>query len=216
MDDDHRIPLKSDWRNDRRLAVFDNNSLARIQFVMDFWKGEGYEAVSLPWMAPEQAMAHTRPDNALKPEPATHEGALVSSAEQSFLWLDSEQLLPFSQKGYIGWTPCFRHEEKYNETHHHYFVKAELFIPVLPDEARQKMRHIMNRTALCWRALAISEGRKDLIPETVMTSKDSADLLLGGVELGSYGVRKRMLPGDEYYIYATAIAEPRWSHVWPK
>lgn len=209
------IVISQNWQDDPRQAIFDSKVLGRLQHVLEFWRSEGYEVVPLPWLAPPDAMAWTRPENAMSPEPATHEGALVASGEQSFLWLDNQGLLPFAEKGYIGWTPCFRHEPKYDRQHHHYFMKAELFIPVDPVVALDKVHYIVQKTALCWRAMAMSEGRRDVIPETVHTSKHSVDLLVEGVELGSFGIRRRM-DDNLVYVYGTALAEPRWSNTWPK
>lgn len=202
------------WAADFRQAVFDPDCLGRIQRVLSYWKGKSYEQVALPWMAPEIAMGKTRPEDACTPEPQTHEGALVASAEQSFLWLESKNELNPGAVGHIGWTPCFRHEKKYDALHHHYFMKAELFV-IVQDDPWGRLEEMMSNVSNSWRAIAILEGRVDLIPEMKSTGADSFDLMVEGIELGSYGVRE-LLNDRGLYLYGTAIAEPRWSNTWPR
>lgn len=202
-----------DWRKDYRQAQFDEQSLWRLHTILSYWKQRQYQYVALPWMAPEIVMAHTRPDNAATPEPRTNEGALVASGEQSFLWLDDQEQLDPTAAGFVGWTPCFRHEHAYDERHHHYFMKAELFVPVY-DDPRGCLDTLIANVTNSWRALAISEGRRDVLPECLTTGPDSMDLLVNGVELGSFGIRQR-LSGRGLYLYGTALAEPRWSLAWP-
>lgn len=203
-----------DWRKDYRQAQFDEQTLWRLHTILSYWKQRQYQYVALPWMAPERAMGHTRPADAATPEPGTHEGALVASAEQSFLWLDDQDLLDTTASGFVGWTPCFRHEHVYDEQHHHYFMKAELFVPVY-DDPRGVLDSLITNVINSWRALAISEGRRDVLPELLKTSNDSMDLFVNGMELGSFGIRQR-LGGKGLYLYGTALAEPRWSAAWPR
>ena len=209
-----QIDPNLDWRKDPRQAQFDRQVLLRLHAVLAYWERKGYEVTPLPWMAPELAMAHTRPADALVPEPGTHEGALAASGEQAFLWMEHQGLLDPTKSGYIGWAPCFRHEKQYDKHHHHYFLKAELFASA-HDDPMARLDEMIESVSGSWRALAISEGRRDLLPERVPTGKYSVDLFVDGVELGSFGVRKN-LGGTGPYLYGTALAEPRWSHVWPK
>jgi hypothetical protein len=199
---------------DPRLAVFDPSALGRLQWIMDWWQRQGLRWVNLPWWVPESCIAHTRPPNVCLPEPATHEGPLVASGEQAFLWLDAEDRLPSHEMGYIGWTPCFRHEPVYDATHHHGFLKAELFIPLGNRDPRAQLDFLMARVEGSWRDCAQAEGRPLPTLDRAVTGPLSQDWLLRGVELGSYGVRERM-KGKGLYLYGTALAEPRWSQTWP-
>jgi hypothetical protein len=204
-----------DWRQDPRHPQFDANALGRLQRTLDYWKQQhAFQVVPLPWMAPESAMAHTRPLFGPGPglEPATDVGALVASAEQAFMWLQAQGLLAHEAQGYIGWTPCFRNEQHYDAYHHHYFLKAELF-ETAGDAPHQQLRRMVDRVKAAWQQLARQEGGPRHHREEVSTGTDSLDLYVQGVELGSYGVRPR-LAHEGHYLYGTALAEPRWSTVW--
>lgn len=202
------------WQDDRRHAVFDPNALGRLQWILDEWAAQGVTPVALPWQAPEACIAHTRPDMQGRADPATHEGLLLASGEQAFLWLDDQGELPASPQGYIGWTPCFRHEPRYDGLHHHYFLKAELFIPLNGGDALRALERLVDRVDESWQRCAQVEGRPEVDLVREVTGALSQDLVLGDVELGSYGVRERM-NGRGPYLYGTALAEPRWSRTWP-
>lgn len=198
--------------SDARQVPLDLRVLERLQRVLDAWTQRGWTPVALPWMAPEPYMAATRPDTVRWPEPATHEGALVASGEQAFLWLAAHDRLPPAAHGWIGWSPCFRHEA-YDPLHQHYFLKAELFAPLDTPDMESVLR-LARQVTGTWYDLADTEGRD---PEArfhwAATDDLSGDLLLDGIELGSYGVRAQ--PGQRgWYLYGTALAEPRWSRAW--
>lgn len=198
------------WTADPRHAVFDARALGRVQATLDWWAARGCTVVALPWMAPERAMDATRPPHASATDLGTEEGALVASGEQAFLWLDAQGLLP--EGPVIGWTPCFR-REAYDAWHHHYFLKAELFVPVVaPDAPHEAFLHeIMARTQELWRDLRRQEGASVVDYRAQIQPDGSWDLVTpSGLELGSYGIRTRLNGGA--YVYGTALAEPRWTN----
>lgn len=200
---------------DPRLAMFDLAVLGRMQWILDWWQRQGVQPVALPWLVPDACIAHTRPPTVAGPEPATPEGPLVASGEQAFLWLDDQGQLPPCDMGYVGWTPCFRPEPVYDATHHHYFLKVELFLPLGDREPLRQLDFLMTRVEGSWRDCAQAEGRPLRSLDREITGDLSQDLQLGGVELGSYGVRER-LNDRGLYLYGTALAEPRWSRTWPR
>jgi hypothetical protein len=200
------------WEHDARHAHFDGRVFDRLQGVMDWWAKRGFATVNLPWMVPERFVLATRQPEARLPDPATSEGFLVGSAEQAFLWLDEQGLLPKESPGLIGWTACFRHEA-YDRWRHHYFMKAELFVPVARNHAYRRMGAMVSMVQACWQARAKAEGLGERTLKVKVTGPESVDLMLGPVELGSYGVRER-LGGRGAYLYGTALAEPRWFKSW--
>ena len=188
-----------DWRHPAVLG----EALARMARVMERWVTEhAATEVPLPWLVPERYVDATRPSWA-PPQPATVHGSWVASGEQSFLQLAEEGRLPLSLR-FIGWTPCVR-EETFGPHHHYTFIKAEVFEWVDPqrDEASQL-------------EALVGAARDALAPETpgllreVPLTDGTWDLELNGLEVGSYGVRVSPLSGRRY-LYATALAEPRFS-----
>lgn len=200
------------WEHDARHAHFDTRVLDRLQWVMDWWTARGFQSVPLPWMVPDHCMAATRPPHTRFPEPATSEGSLAASGEQSLLWLDEQGLLPANSTGLIGWTPCFRNEA-YDRWHHHYFLKAELFVPVNRSHAEGRLGALVAQVQTCWQMRARYEGLPERPLRVESTGTESVDIKLGQVELGSYGIRPR-LGGRGSYLYGTALAEPRWTRAW--
>lgn len=200
-------------KRDAAHAVMAPHVLQRMAWVQQWWMARGFTYVALPWMAPEDCMAHTRPPQADDRDPSTCVGPLVASGEQSFLWLDAEGALPPAEHGYIGWTPCFRREQ-YDTWHHHYFLKAELFVPqsgpCLPAHPWD-LTTLVQAAAQCLQALHAQEHPNAPCPPiTRMPQGHGAiDLNLAGNEVGSYGIRPRL--GEGTYAYGTALAEPRWT-----
>lgn len=200
------------WEQDARHAQFDGRVLARAQWIMDWWQAHGFEAVSLPWMAPEHCLAVTRALQARIPEPSTSEGLLVGGAEQAFLWLDELNRLPTAAAGLVGWTPCFRNEA-YDRWHHHYFIQVELFMPVIRAHAAGRLGAVVAQVQASWHALAQFEHLPMRSLRVRSVSDSCADLMLGIRKLGSCSIRER-LGGRGPYVHATALAEPRWFQTW--
>lgn len=170
----------------------DRGGLEAMSQALKFWLREGYEFIDPPEMAQDQDIG------------------------QVFLRLDKNGLLPFSQKGYMGYRnyPLESEEKRSVVSGGSDLV---LFIPVMPDEARQKMQYIINRTVVCWRAIALSGGRKDLLPERMITMAcGEAKLMLDTVELGSCQIKRVEAEETSYHILATVMSEPIWSNTWPE
>lgn len=183
-------------------------ALGRLQSVLTAWQARGASFVPLPWTVPPEFLEKTRPPHKSSDDFMLGTEGLVASGEQAFLWLDAEDRLPSTVAGvYIGWTPCFREEPVYDALHQRAFIKAELYAPlrwdgdpdvllqVLRDTCRSDFAQLCPRTA-------------SLLAQTLQPD-GSWDIELGGVEVGSYGLRQR--PNGRLYAYGTALAEPRWS-----
>lgn len=182
---------------------------SNLAATLEHWlQNEGCEFAQLPWVTGEKYLSATRPPHVRDPrEFLTDHGGLLASGEQAFLQLLDEGRL-VEGKCYIGWTPCFRREPCYDELHHFYFLKAELFSS--PDEDPRIVREKFICGSYSWfRELLCGLGiwnRCDLRVERVNEAQQ--DITLNGVEVGSYGIR--VFEGRPI-VYGTAMAEPRFS-----
>jgi hypothetical protein len=109
-------------------APLDATVLNSLTLTLDHWVcHENFEFVTLPWLVPERYLDATKPSHIrAAPDVLTPFGGVVASGEQAFLQLWEEGRL-VSDHGYIGWTPCIRQEPVFDDLHHYYFMKAELF-----------------------------------------------------------------------------------------
>lgn len=180
-------------------AVVGSPQLDRISKAIRHYQRLGYTYVDLPWLVGHQAQeTRGKPD-----QPFVIEGYVVASGEQSFLDLVDLGNKPRISKKYIGWTPCFRKEPKYDALHHSYFMKVELF-GMAYDEA-----------GAFWLAEGMREDAKNLfdiyLPDRTYEEASKAeevDIMFRDIELGSYGHRKYK---NFWYAYGTGLAEPRFT-----
>lgn len=185
------------------IAPLNSSVLARLDRALSFWQAKGFVFVNLPWLASDRFVKMTKPAFVTTEDPSTLHGGLVASGEQSFLEMWEEGALAAGQR-YIGWTPCFREEPTFDETHHFYFLKAELFCPVAEDN-QAALQQMLEGSKALFEKLA----GQPLATQVVPISEDQLDLELSDIEVGSYGVRE--LPSGGSYVYGTALAEPRFS-----
>jgi len=180
-------------------------ALIRLGQVMQLWEERGAQVVTLPWMASASAMNATRPpERAVDSDISTPFGFLVASGEQAFLDLWTSAWKTGQMR--IGWTPCFRHEPQFDATHHYCFCKAEVFVPVTAQTAQQEV----DRVRLL--ALEILQQLLDRSHQSAelkcVQTEQGYDIECNGVEVGSYGARHHH---NNWYVFGTALAEPRWS-----
>lgn len=71
----------------------------------------GFNYIEVPWLVPHEVSSITAP-HALRGDFSTPVGDLVGSAEQSFVQMMREGLLPKGR--YVALTPCFREEKVHN------------------------------------------------------------------------------------------------------
>lgn len=169
-------------------------SYKRLALALEFYRDRGYTLVDLPWVASREAVTVTAPKGAkLFTGPG---GWLVASAEQSFLEQTMDYFLPLNKK-YVAITPCFRDEAIRDSLHKPYFMKVELFECALNGAPGYGML-----------ADAFSFfGSQTTGDLTTQTKTTEVDILLNGVEVGSYGVRSY---GPYTWSYGTGLAEPRF------
>lgn len=178
-------------------------SLPRIDYALlgealEFYEAEGYRYVEAPWAVSKQTVDITCPN----PQFAARVdglGYLVGSAEQSFLHLDLAGKL--GRHRFVACTPCFRLGDMEDDLHFPTFMKVELYDNTYASDTGWKA---MLADA---RELAIRLGA----PEDALSQEATAegrDLMLGGIEIGSFGLRQH---GDHIWSYGTGLALPRFS-----
>ena len=126
---------------------------------------------------------------------------LVCSAEQGFV---SEALNGklIAGKSYFSVSPCFRGEEL-DETHSQWFMKLELF-SFWGNE--KEARAAVNKMVANVLVLA---DMQDVYPVSTLYTDIGIDVMVGDIEIGSYGVR---LLGGYWCAYGTGLALPRFSY----
>jgi hypothetical protein len=197
----------------------------------------GYKLIEVPWQVDRKTIDITLPPGKI---PATVSSGgdtnyLVGSAEQSFIYLALQgKLLPGK---YQALTPCFRDDPE-DEWHQKYFMKLELIhIDPKPYILNKADGHtyfgpIDRKSENEW---FMSEGLDPIEdfeePVTygpimsdakhvlsnlthkridVMSTDEGADLMIDGIEIGSYGIRTY---NAITWVYGTGLAEPRFSKV---
>lgn len=155
----------------------------KIADACRYYECVGYKYFPVPWVVIDYFNDITRPPGNAQiyihnMRPFSPYGqTLVGSAEQGFLSVYKE-LLPNTK--YYSVTPCFRNEENYSNLVRPYFMKLELFIKE-------------PTCALDWYFLqqkACNFFRQYAEVEIDEINKNQIDLLVNGIEVGSYGYRK--------------------------
>lgn len=142
----------------------------------------GYNYVEVPWMVAPEIARQTFPGEPLW----CGDEALIGSAEQGFLALEIE---PGAKL--VACSPCFRNEPTVDELHRRWFMKVELY---------REGHHL---DAVLDDALAFF----DVDEPEILGTADGVDLLINGVEIGSYGERT---VGGRQWTYGTGLALPRY------
>lgn len=170
--------------------------------AVEFYKARGYTYVEAPWAVSEQTLAITCPNPRFAARVDTL-GALVGSAEQSFLHMDlAGELGPGS---FVACTPCFRLGDHEDGLHFPYFMKVELY---RNDHDVMAMLRMLADAGELFRDLgAPSEAL--LAPQT----DQGVDITLNGIEVGSFGLRTHESADGSlhHWTYGTGLALPRFS-----
>lgn len=188
---------------------FPANSLLLLHVALQWWQSQSFLYVDLPWMVPTAYASAHRP--AFCRDVLTLHGSFVGSGEQSFLMLREEDRLPPGARGYIGWTPCLR-DEVLDETHQHGFMKAEWFVPLTHREVpawQAILDELLDDQVGMFKNVArYAGGPLDLQVSREKSGPEQWDLVMGGLEVGSYGLRHF---NGQPYLYGTALALPRFT-----
>lgn len=164
--------------------------------ALDYYKSNGFKYLNLDWTVPKSISSITRPVD--KKDYLIEGKALVASAEQSFLDLIINDNLPKGR--YCGLTPCFRNEEALDYIHQQYFMKVELIDTI--DVNEKYLKKIVNICLQFFNQKIRCEILKTDFGYDIVDSKNK-------IELGSYGIRETI---TGKHIYATGLAEPRFSN----
>lgn len=177
---------------------FDPLALERMGQVIAWHLARGAVFASLPWTTDLVDAMATKPEDRGE-DIATAHGIVVASGEQAFTKMARQGRLDRATR-YIGWTPCFRSEPVFDDIHHYYFIKAELFSWIDEGNGRQRALDLARQASLAldrWAGV-------DLV-----MAGDEIEMMAAGIEVGSAGVRQ--VPEDgRHYAYCTALAEPRF------
>lgn len=169
-------------------------SWKRIAEAQEFYETRGFRYLDVPWTVPKEISAITKP-HFLK-DFYIEDKVLVGSAEQSFLSIYDEL-----DKGlYYAITPCFRDEVE-DEWHQKNFMKLELF-------QKGWLHNYFISTALEY--FSRYTNGLEIIEFDPTKREWNFDIELGGIEVGSYGIRS-YADGKFEWTYGTGLAEPRFT-----
>lgn len=180
---------------------------ARLGRAIAYYENLGYKYVELDWTASPEAIAATCPNPDLAADVPLI-GTLIGSAEQAFI---DEARAHWKPKGkYCACTPCFRVGDNRDIFHQEMFMKVELWRDDVVDHyAKEEMLSAMAEFA---------QNEMHSFPIWELKREDledgSADLILNGHEIGSFGVRELFLGQSEdplRWVFGTGLAEPRFS-----
>lgn len=174
-----------------------------VEGIEYYKKYKNIQMVDVPYIIPNDINYLTCPPNTSLTN-YNENKSYVGSAEQSFLYLVSKQLLlkKYSQdeNNYMAITPCIR-DEIQDETHLHCFVKLELF-----SFNEEEYINFMNYATSFFNRYLNVYIEKTPVGYDINSIKHN-------IELGSYGKRTVIINNEEItYSYGTAFAEPRLSY----
>lgn len=191
------ILLSSGWQGIRSLSS--NNP--RIDWrllgeAVNFYEKIGYTYVEVPYIVPDAAVRMTLPTEFAYDEVTGSGGGLVGSAEQSLLSMALNLELPddIVGRGYVAVTPCFRQEPVLNDLYQRHFMKVELF----------QINNLNPMALLLDAQWFMSKYAKTQVVRT----DEGKDLTVGGIEVGSYGLREG--PNGLKWACGTGLALPRF------
>ena len=171
----------------------------RLARTVDHFKTQGWTYVEVPWVVPHEIIKATCPQE--RWTVSSNLGDLVGSAEQSFLHLTTEGFLPPGR--YVSCTPCFRNEDQVDWLRQKTFMKVELFAnDDVDDEA------VFSLTQEVCRFYETLIGDLSSLLTVQKMDDGSYDIELGGIEVGSYGLREH---AGQRWMYGTAMAQPRFA-----
>ena len=178
---------------------------ARIAQSANFYGTIGYKQVEVPWLVSRKFAMATCPSEEFLVQ--SNLGDLVGSAEQGFIQQD---YLGFLGKGrFQAISPCFRKETALDDLHQTAFLKLELYVN------DGDLFEAMERMAKDARTVARGFVREKAISSDIVLpvpvlkeTEEGLDLEMGGIELGSFGVRSFE---HVAWAFGTGHAEPRLS-----
>ncbi|USN16290.1 hypothetical protein PAPPERLAPAPP_05520 [Brevundimonas phage vB_BpoS-Papperlapapp] len=171
---------------------------ALLGAAVAFYEREGYRYVETPWAVSKDTIDITCPNPAFAAR-VDGLGYLVGSSEQSFLHLDKDGAIGHGRM--VACTPCFRLGDAEDDLHFPTFMKVELYDNTYADDTGWKAM-LADAYEL---ALRLGAPKAALSQEK---TDEGRDLLLAGIEIGSYGLRRH---GDHIWSYGTGLTLPRFT-----
>lgn len=166
-----------------------------ISDVISTYKSLGYQYIEVPWFVSFEATYGTIPLDK-KPFELTDGKFLPGSAEQSYIDM---MMAGLKQGKYVTASPCFRDDE-IDEFHAKHFFKVELIDFSKPN--KEKL------ISLLCDAIDTIKSLPNGLDSYIKRTDEGFDIILHGVEVGSYGIRKYK---SFEWVYGTGLAEPRFS-----
>lgn len=177
----------------------------RLLKSINYYSFRGYEKINLPWIVDEKYIKLTyKDDNKFI---IKDERALLGSAEQAFL----KEVFENNLEGQFQClTPCFRNDDE-DELHFEYFMKNELFVY---NEKYNFKAYELILEEMIINAYNFFEEQSYLSTLKIVETPESLlsyDILLNGIEVGSYLIREIEFEGRKImYVCGTGLAEPRF------
>jgi hypothetical protein len=163
-----------------------------IAKAIGYYQSLNYRYIEVPWNVSDEAVNATLPIGIESLR--TVDGALVGSAEQSFIQLLLDQHTLDGK--YVACTPCFRNEI-IDRLHQRTFMKVELFSAL----NHSTLNQVTDDALSFYKMLPGGEL------STIVETEQGYDIYLNDIEIGSYGIRKYK---NYSWIYGTGFAEPRY------
>lgn len=186
------------------MQIIDYKLLAK---AIKYFSKKGFKQIETPWRVSKQAIEGTfNSSESFKAD----DKFLVGSAEQGFLELQLQDKLKGTQ--FMSISPCFRNEVE-DYFHQQEFMKLELIYFSDYVTIKEVIQYqIIKRFVLNFIIKKLKIKTSDI---AILETKDnnsiySEDILINGIEYGSYGIRQFQ---GKYYIYGTGIALPRASKI---
>lgn len=175
--------------------------------AVKYFGKKGFTQIEVPWRVSSEAICATFDSNlSFK----SGDKFLIGSAEQGLIELVLQERINDSQ--IMSVSPCFRNEKE-DYYHQQEFMKLELMylsnFEITKEDVTFKA---FRQTVLDFLTKELRINSSDIvIKETVDdVSIYSEDILINGIEYGSYGIR---IVNEKHYIYGTGIALPRASKI---
>jgi hypothetical protein len=175
----------------------------QVSEAIEFYKLHGYSYVEVPWIVSDKAVQVTLPEGHIARR--CQEGALVGSAEQSFIQMMVDGSLKPGK--YVAASPCFR-DDPVDEWHQTTFFKVELInfsLAPFGNPIKEVKDMLLTAADFFWIC-----GAEDIDQRT---TTEGLDIYLGDNEIGSYGYRTYE---TFHWIYGTGYADPRFSQALQK
>lgn len=170
------------------------------------YEQEGFLRIEAPWLVTKEIADITSPTGAasylVQKDIEIKQKVFVASGEQSLLYIINKGFLPRAGR-FQTVTPCMRNDP-FDETHTKYFMKLEL-MHYSTDHDLSSGVDEMVEAAMSYFSQHVARNKLD-----VVATESGYDIMLDGVEIGSYGHRTCLFCN---WIYGTGLAEPRFSRL---